>query len=411
MKPAPMLRVRLARVSYARMMAPFAAGDLLMPTVRLPGQTRDSSAFLLGADISALTMLENAGAVFRDGGRSDDAIAILTRHGWNCLRLRLFVNPDGRGGVVNDLAYTRSLARRIKAAGAAFLLDLHYSDTWADPQHQIKPAAWQHLDFDGLELQIENYTAAVISDLSRNGTPPDMVQIGNEITGGMLWPDAQVRVPPSDVKRFEGLPSPPDPPQPYDDARQWDRLARLVKAAIRGVRAASALTDGVRVLLHIDCGGDWPLTKWFFDHMIDRNVQFDMIAQSYYPHWHGTLDQVRQNLRNTAERYHKGIIIAETAYPWKNAQFWAARSNMNWPVSPSGQRRFLMDLVRTVRDTPNGLGRGVVYWHPESVQIEGSDLSAWNGGAMALFDDQGNALPAIDLRQLTLAKVALPATK
>jgi arabinogalactan endo-1,4-beta-galactosidase len=353
------------------------------------------SAFILGGDISALSSIEQRGATYKDEGKSDDAIAIFTRHSWNCFRLRIFVNPNGRGGVVNSLDYTRALAKRIEASGASFMLDFHYSDTWADPQHQVKPAAWNDLNFDDLEKQVERYTAEVMKDLKDNGVTPQIVQIGNEITAGTLWPDAQVQVPPSDVKVFEGAVREIKPPQPYDDAKQWDHLTRVVKAGVRGVRAATTPADGVRTMIHIDCGGDWPVTKGYFDHMIDAGVEFDMIGQSYYPNWHGTIENVRQTLRETAARYKKDIVIVETAYPWKNAEYWAGRKNMAWRISPAGQKQFLAELVKTVRETPDGRGVGVVWWHPESVAIQGR--GAWQGGAMALFDNDGNALPAIDV--------------
>ena len=352
--------------------------------------------------------------IFRDAdGKPDDAIRIFSRHGWNCFRLRLFVDPNGRGGVVNSLPYTHALAKRIKASGATFLLDLHYSDTWADPQHQVKPAAWKDLPFDALEQQVEQYTAEVMHDLTESGCRPDVVQIGNEITGGTLWPDAQVEVPLSTVKVFEGDVKVIKPPQPYGDAAQWDRFARIVKAGVRGVRSASfppspstlevtaqRLVRGrgegpVRIMLHIDCGGDWPVTRWFFDHMLEHGVEFDLIGQSYYPHWHGTLANVRDTLRETAARYHKPIVIVETAYPWKNADAWSKRKNMAWPISREGQKQFLADLIQTVRDTPDGLGAGVIWWHPESIPPPGADARTWNGGAMALFDADGTALPAL----------------
>jgi len=362
---------------------------------------------LLGADISTLAQVEQRGGVFRDHGQPDDAIAIFTRHGWNCFRLRIFVDPDGRGGVINSLAYTRPLAKRIKDSGATLILDFHYSDTWADPQHQIKPRAWKDLPFDDLEKQVEQYTADVMRDLKENGASPDIVQIGNEITGGTLWPDAQVQVPDSNVKVFEGEVRKITPPQPYDDAKQWDHLARIVKAGIRGVRSISpsprTLGEGrgeglvfTRIMLHIDCGGDWPVTRWYFDHMTEHGVEFDLIGQSYYPHWHGTLDNVRETLRETAARYHKDIVIVETAYPRANADRWASRKNMAWPVSAEGQKKFLSDLMKAVRETPDGHGVGIIYWHPESVPTRGSATRPWNGGAMSLFDDEGNALPSLD---------------
>jgi arabinogalactan endo-1,4-beta-galactosidase len=353
--------------------------------------------FLLGADISALPHIEKRGNVFHDKGKADDAIAIFMRHGWNCFRLRIFVNPDGREeGVVNSLEYTRALAKRIKSAGAALLLDFHYSDTWADPQHQIKPVAWKNLSFSALAEQVEKYTFDVITDLKQHDVLPDIVQVGNEVIGGVLWPDAQIAVPESTVKVYEADVKKIVPPQPYDDEMQWSRLVGILKAGARGVRLATTPSDQVRIMIHIDCGGDWPVTKWFFDHLEEARVDYDMIGQSYYPNWHGTLNDVRDNLRQTAHRYKKEIVIVETSYPWKNADLWSKRKNMVWPVSPAGQKKFMGDLIETVRQTPGGYGVGVVYWHPESVPSKDPNSCVWNGGAMALFDDQGNALAAVD---------------
>jgi arabinogalactan endo-1,4-beta-galactosidase len=129
--------------------------------------------------------------------------------------------------------------------------------------------------------------------------------------------------------------------------------------------------------------------------MLEHGVEFDLIGQSYYPHWHGTLDNVRNTLRETAARYHKPIVIVETAYPWKSADAWSKRKNMAWPISRDGQGQFLADLIQTVRDTPEDLGAGVIWWHPESIPPPGADARAWNGGAMALFDNDGTALPAL----------------
>ena len=365
---------------------------LSISTPSIARQTTAPAKFLLGADISTLAQVEQRGGVFRDHGQPDDAIAIFTRHGWNCFRLRIFVDPDGRGGVINSLAYTRALAKRIKDAGATLLLDFHYSDTWADPQHQVKPHAWKDQPFDDLEKQVEQYTTDVMRELKEHGALPDIVQIGNEITGGTLWPDAQAQVPDSNVKVFEGEVRKITPPQPYDDAKQWDHLARVVKAGIRGARSVSPVP---RIMLHIDCGGDWPVTRWYFDHMREHDVEFDIIGQSYYPHWHGTLDNVRENLRETARRYNKDIVIVETAYAWKDAARWSSRKNMAWPISAEGQKQFLSNLIQTVRETPGNHGVGVIWWHPESVPSKGS-TRPWNGGAMSLFGDDGEILPAID---------------
>jgi arabinogalactan endo-1,4-beta-galactosidase len=368
-----------------------------LPPTSFAQSTTQPASFLLGADISTLTQVEQHGGLFQDNGKPSDGLTIFTEHGWNCFRLRIFVAPDGRGGVINSLDYTRALAKRIKATGATLILDFHYSDTWADPQHQIKPAAWSNLDFDALTAQVEKYTSDVITDLKQNGALPDIVQVGNEITGGTLWPDAQVAVPDSKIKVLDQTVTKITPPQPYDDVKQWDHLSKILKAGITGVRSATVPSDHVRIMIHIDCGGDWPVTQWYFDHLQEHHVDFDLIGQSYYPNYHGTLENVRDTLRQTADRYNKDIIIVETAYPWKNPAMWAKRKNMAWPISAAGQQQFLSELMSTVKQTPGGHGIGVIYWHPESVPGKSPTGRAWNAGATSLFDEQGNALPAMDV--------------
>src|ERR1700691_5117723 len=151
--------------------------------------------FITGADVSMLPTIEKCGGVFSDGGKRGDAIQILADHGCNLFRVRLFVKPDPdyikNFGAVQSLDYVRGLARRIKATGAIFLLDIHYSDTWADPGKQYTPADWKSLDFDATEKRVHDYTIGVLKDFHADGTMPDMVQVGNEITAGVLWPKGQ----------------------------------------------------------------------------------------------------------------------------------------------------------------------------------------------------------------------------
>jgi arabinogalactan endo-1,4-beta-galactosidase len=353
----------------------------------------DPVPFYLGADISTLSEVDRRGGVYLDGGKPGDALAIFMKNGWTCFRLRIWVDP--RNGV-NGLEYTTKLAKRIKAAGGTFMLDFHYSDWWADPQKQNKPAAWAKLDFDELVNQTQTYTAQVIRTLKNAGATPDFVQVGNEITGGLLWPDGQVKVPLSTVKVFGGDVVVIKPPEPYDDAKQWDHLIRLLKADIRGVRSVTTPEDHVRIVIHIDCGGDWPVTKWYFDHLTGAGVDYDVVGQSYYPNWHGTLENVRDNMRNTIERYHKDVMIVETAYPSRNVHpSTAAARNMVWPMTPTGQKEFLADLISVVKQAPAGRGIGVNYWHPEATFVPGS-TNRWSGpDANSLFDAKGNPLPAM----------------
>jgi arabinogalactan endo-1,4-beta-galactosidase len=152
----------------------------------------DPTLALVGADISSLERIEQAGGAFRNAGQAGDAIAILRAHGSTTFRLRVFVNPSQTGVEVNDLAYTIRLAVRVKSSGAKLLLDLHYSDTWADPGHQTTPAAWASFGLDSLEQRVENYTTEVVTELKQAGATPDIVQVGNEIDAGILWPLGQI---------------------------------------------------------------------------------------------------------------------------------------------------------------------------------------------------------------------------
>jgi arabinogalactan endo-1,4-beta-galactosidase len=332
---------------------------------------------LRGDDISSLERIEQAGGVFRDGGRAGDALAILRAHGSNLFRLRLFVNPDGQDVQVNDIEYTIRMATRVKATGAKLLLDLHYSDTWADPGHQSTPAAWASLSLDSLEQQVETWTGGVITRLKQAGALPDIVQVGNEIDGGMLWPLGEV----SGAQ--------------YDTPAQWDQFTRLLKAGIRGIRNALGPDDSLRIMLHFSQGGSADATQWFFDHMESHGVPYDLIGLSYYPMWHGPLAGLRTNLGRTAQRYGRDIVVVETSYPWRVGGWEGIGTDpfaMTWTASPAGQAGFLRDVIAAVAATPGGHGAGVVWWYPEAIQVP--DLFVWGGGSLALFDDTGNLLPA-----------------
>ena len=334
-------------------------------------------AMFRGADLSALERIEQAGGAFGNGGQPGDAIAILRAQGVNGVRLRLFVNPSGQEVQVNDLGYTVRMAGRAKAVGATLLLDLHYSDTWADPGHQETPAAWAAFGIDSLEQQVETYTAGVITRLKQAGALPDIVQIGNEIDGGMLWPLGQV----------SGTGN--------DTPAQWDHFTRLLKAGIRGVRGALGPGDSVRIMLHYAQGGNSGGTQWFFDHMDANGVPYDMIGLSYYPWWHGTLGQLQANVRATALRYGRDIMVVETSYPWRAGGWEGMVTNstaMTWPASPTGQAQFLRDVLDAVAAVPDHRGAGVIWWYPEAIQVPG--LFIWGGGSLALFDAAGNVLPA-----------------
>ncbi|HEY4299758.1 MAG TPA: glycosyl hydrolase 53 family protein [Candidatus Didemnitutus sp.] len=310
--------------------------------------------FVLGADITYLdsptSLRRGSFPPFQENGQPSDELTILRRHGWNAFRVRIFVSPV-HDAPNNTLEAAIPLAKKIKESGATLLLCLHFSDTWADPQRQNIPAAWRGLDLAGLEQAWEQHAFTVVKTLKDAGAMPDWVQIGNEITRGTQWPVAQLQFPGS--KDYP-------PPAGYDEAVQWDHLTRLLKAGVRGVKAAAGDAP-VRIAIHIDKGASWRVTKWFFDHIEAAHVPYDIIAQSFYPPWaHGTLAQLKENMEESAKRYHKDFLVVETGYENSHVK---DNPYMLWPQTPEGRRLFLADLIRTVKSEPRGIG--VMYWEPE----------------------------------------------
>lgn len=348
----------VAVAAVAMLMAALPSARQAGPEAQPGAAMADTMPFYLGADISALDAPMRPGRrlpAYQENGEPGDELTILERHGWTAFRLRVFVSPV-REAPDNSLENTIPLAKRIKESGAKFLLDIHYSDTWADPQHQEIPVAWRNLDFAGLERQVEAYSRNTIEALKAAGAMPDWVQVGNEITRGTLWPLGQLQIP----GNHQYL-----PPQPYDSAQQWDHLTRLLKAGIQGVKEGAGDTPP-RIAIHIDRGGDWATTKWFFDHIEAAHVPYDIIAQSFYPPWrHGTLEQLWENMTECARRYGKDFLVAETGY---GRSQYPDNPDMLWPITPQGRLQFMVDLVNTVRKAPRGMG--VLYWAPE--------FGAWN---------------------------------
>ena len=284
---------------------------------------------VLGADISFLPQLEDRGMKFSDKGVQKDAIWILKEHGFNYVRLRIFNNPSADSGYSPgkgfcDLEHTKQMAKRIKAAGLKFLLDFHYSDTWADPGKQYKPSAWKGLSFPVLKDSVYEFTKKVVSELKNQGTAPDMVQIGNEINHGLIWPEGQVK--------------------------HLDSLAELVKA---GTDAVLKVEPSAIILLHIALGGQNDESVFFLENMLSRGVYFDVIGESYYPKWHGTLDDLRNNLSDLARRYGKDIVVVEY----------------------SQLKKEVNDIAFNL---PGNRGKGTMIWEP---------LNTWE----KIFDEKGNS--------------------
>ena len=356
-----------------------------------------------GADISSLIEVEENGGRFFDQGRELSAPLILKNHGVNLVRLRLWNNPydehgNPYGAGTNDLPRTVALARRCKALGLPWMLDLHYSDFWADPGKQYPPKAWVGLDANGLVREITAFTLGVLNELKEAELLPAVVAVGNEISNGLLWPLGKVA--------------------------NWTNIARFVSA---GIRAVKSVDPSIRTMIHLDNGGWYGLYRsWFDSYRINGGADFDCIGLSYYPFWHGSLTGLRDNMHKLARTIGKPMLITETSMAFTlreccdyegitmaEKRGLAANektaAEVPYPMTAEGQILFLRDLWEVICSVPNELCRGFVWWEPAWLPVKGSGWTTPAGleyihergpggnewANQALFDYDGNALPAL----------------
>lgn len=334
-----------------------------------------------GADISTALLVEAAGHRFSADGHTGPIERLLAGRGANAVRLRLWVQgPAGYGDEASALA----LARRARDAGMRIYLDLHYSDRWADPRHQEVPPSWRGDDLAALAQHVHDYTAHLVAEFARQGTPADLVQTGNEISAGLLWPLGRLA-----PDRADG---------------GWPGLLDLLRAAVAGVHDGSPPEHRPAIVLHTDRIGDPTGSHAFFDRLSDAGLPFDVIGLSYYPFWHGPLALLRSTMTDLAERYRLDVLVAETGYPWTMAGGdpvlgVAAPDRLpevdRFPPTPGGQSAYFEALREVIGQVPNGRGLGFVVWEPGWLAGVG-----WQPGATApftnltLFDQSGRLLPA-----------------
>lgn len=356
-----------------------------------------------GADISTLVEVEKCGAKFYNNGKEGELLDILKSYGINSVRIRLWHNPYDEAGKpygagTNDITVMLELAKRAKAHNMSILLDIHYSDFWADPGKQLKPKAWQGFTVDELEKAVYDYTIEVMNVCKENDCVPQMVQVGNELTNGMLWPEGKVP--------------------------EYDNLARFISA---GIRAVKHVVPDTKIMIHLDNGGNNELYRKWFDEYIKRGEDFDVIGMSYYPFWHGSFDALAYNMSDMAKRYEKDIIIAEVSMGYtmqdykeyegladKDRKGMATKQELvdkiEYPMTKQGQSDFMEKLMKCISDIPNGRGWGFYYWEPAWIPVSGSgwateaSLAYMNDNGpcgnewanQALFDYNGNALLALE---------------
>jgi len=329
--------------------------------------------FVRAADLSFLQQMETADVIYNSEGQPGDAIQILMSNGMNCVRFRLWHTPTNGWCTLSN---TLVMAQRAHDAGAAILLDIHYSDTWADPGQQSKPADWNTLSFNELKVAVRDYTTEIITNFAAIGFLPDGVQIGNEITGGFLWDEGRVG-------------------GGYDT--NWSRFTDLLKSAITGVTNTLGPTDDIDIMLHIDRGADNEGSRWFFDRIGSHHVPYNLIGLSYYPWWHGAHTALASNIADLASRYGRDIVLVETAYPWTldwsdsthNIVGDPSQLEPGFPATPLGQLEFLCAIKNIIVERGGVHGRGFCLWAPDHVSAPGTG-SPWEN--LALFDFQTNLL-------------------
>lgn len=328
----------------------------------------------VGGDISLLPQYEKFNTPYKDasGKTIPDVLTWLINDcHWNTFRVRLFVNPSdpNQEGVIQDLPYVKSLGKRIKDAGAYFMLDFHYSDTWVDATHIQAPAAWKGFSDEQMADTLGKYTAMVLSELKAAGATPDLVQVGNEIMYGLCG--IQVH--------------------PYaKDGDRRDAYAALLKAGCDAVREQC---PEARIIIHTDRPTNTQYNQYYYQMLVTLGVDFDIIGLSYYPFWHGYLTDaqvaskkdknnlVRSITQLATDFPEKEVQIVETAY---NFQYWPTSGvNYNtqdvWPCSVAGQYNFVCDLVNELKPLPNLTG--INYWFPEE---NGNGGANWNESTIVI---------------------------
>lgn len=360
--------------------------------------------FVKGMDLSTLLELERCGAKYYDNGEERDLLAIMKSYDVDTIRIRLWNDPwsetgESYGAGENDLKTSLEIAKRVTAAGFGVLLNFHYSDFWADPGKQIKPKAWADYGVQELEQAVYDYTLESMQTFLDAGVNITMVQVGNELSNGLLWPEGKVP--------------------------NYDNIATFVNAGIRAVRKADA---AIPVMIHLDNGGNNALYREWFDNFTKRGEDFEIIGLSYYPFWHGSLQMLNDNMNDIAERYGKDLVIAEvsmgyTMEDYKNYEKlsdeerkgYATRpalvEKIEYPMTKQGQYDFMEDFLNRISHIKGGKGKGFFYWEPAWIPVPGSgwatpaSLKYMNDPGpcgnewanQALFDYDGNALPTLAL--------------
>jgi arabinogalactan endo-1,4-beta-galactosidase len=315
-------------------------------------QSTAKSSFAKGADVGWLPQMEATGYKFYDtDGTEKDCLKLLKDRGMNTIRLRVWVNPssDKASGHCSK-EETVVMALRAQKMGMRIMIDFHYSDSWADPAKQFKPKAWENDTFSELLTHVYNHTFDVLSTLKKAGVTPEWVQVGNEIPGGMLWPEGS--------------------------SKNWSQLAQLLN---KGYEATKVVDSKIKLIVHLDEGNNNAKFRWFFDNATANNVKYDVIGLSYYPFWikkdyAETIVDLENNLKDMASRYNKEVMVVEVGGEYDKAQ---------------NTFKMLAATIKAVKAVPNNKGLGVIYWEPQGEK-------SWSGYSLSAWRSDGKPSTALD---------------
>lgn len=345
--------------------------------------------FVMGVDLSFVNQIQDYGGIYKDSNVVRDPYTIFKNHGANVVRVRLWHNPQwlaplNAGKIYSDIYDVEKTISRAKAAGMAVNLDMHYSDTWADPANQTMPAAWDGLSLAILKDSVYNYTLAVLNYLKSKNCTPEMIQVGNEINQGMLWPVGKVIN--NDFKSF----------------------CSLLNSGIKAVRDFS-LTSSIKPQIILHVAQLQNATYWTNGIVAGGVKDFDILGLSHYSKWStvNAMADITKNISILKLTYGKKVMIVETAYPFTtlNADNYANLISADgmvagYPISHEGQYQYMKDLTQAV---VSGGGSGIMYWEPAWITSAYHDLwgigSSWENNT--LFDFNGNTLTGMDYMKYT----------
>jgi arabinogalactan endo-1,4-beta-galactosidase len=306
-----------------------------------------ASTFAKGADISWLTEMEAAGRKFyNSAGVEQECIALLKSLGMNTIRLRVWVNPAGGW---NNSADVVAKAVRAKSNGMRIMIDFHYSDIWADPGHQVKPAAWASQNLTALQASVFSHTVNVLTDLKNAGITPEWVQVGNETNDGLLWPEGKAST----------------------------NMANFTTLINSGYDAVKSISPTSKVIVHVSNGWDNSLFRWLFDGLKDHGGKWDVTGMSLYPtpaNWSTLNSQCLANMNDMVGRYGKEVMVVEVGMSWDQAV---------------ASQSFLTDLIAKTKSVPGNKGLGVLYWEPQA-------YNGWQGYTLGAFDNSGKPTVALN---------------